>query len=90
MTMSPVLLLFLMHFSMILAVHESYFEGFAPAKIEASMMPTVGVRVDSSEDDNGENHEGYVTLIGEGDQPRMSPIRTLTKLLLMAWIQTVA
>ena len=38
----------------------------------------VGDRVDSSEDDMDENDEG------EGDQPRMSPIRTLTKLLLMA------
>ena len=44
----------------------------------------VGARVDSSEDDLGENHEG------EGNQPRMSPIRTLTKFLLMAWIKTVA
>ena len=48
------------------------------------MMPTVGARIDSSEDDMGENHEE------EGDQPRMSPIRTLTKLLLMAWMQPVA
>ena len=49
---------------------ESNFDGFAPAEFEASMMPTVGARVDSSEDNMGENHEG------EGDQPRMSPIRT--------------
>ena len=61
---------------------ESNFEGFALAEVEASMMPTVGARVNSSEDDMGENHEG------KGDQPRMSPIRTLTKLLLMAWMQT--
>ena len=32
---------------------ESDFEGFAPAEVEASMMPTVGARVDSSEDDMG-------------------------------------
>ena len=63
---------------------ESDLEGFAPAEVEESMMPTVGARVDSSEDDMGENHEG------EGDQPWMSPIRTLTKLLLMAWMQTLA
>ena len=63
---------------------ESDFEGFAPAKVEALMMPTVGARVDSSKDDMGENHER------EGDQPQMSPIRTMTKLLLMAWMQTVA
>ena len=63
---------------------ESDLEGFAPAEVEASMMPTVEARVDSSEDGMDENHEE------EGDQPRMSPIRTWTKLLLMAWIQTVA
>ena len=38
--------------------NESDFEGFAPAEIEASMMPTVGARVDSSEDEMGENNEG--------------------------------
>ena len=37
---------------------ESDFEGFALAEVEASMMPTVGAMVDSSEDDMGENHEG--------------------------------
>ena len=37
---------------------ESNFEGFAPAEVIASMIPTVGARVDSSEDDMGENHEG--------------------------------
>ena len=37
---------------------ESDFEGFAPAEVEASMMPKVGARVDSSEDDMGENREG--------------------------------
>ena len=61
----------------------SDFKGFAPAEIKASMMPTVEARVDSSEDDMGENHEG------EGDQLRMSLIRTLTKLLLMAWMRTI-
>ena len=64
---------------------ESDFEGFAPAEeVEALMMPTVEASVDSSEDEMGENNEG------EGNQPRMSPIRTLTKLLLMAWMQAVA
>ena len=62
---------------------ESDFEGFAPAEVKASMMSTVGARVDSSEDDMDENREG------EGDQPRMSLIRTMTKLLLMAWMQTI-
>ena len=37
---------------------ESGFEGFAPAEVEASMMPMVRARVDSSEDDMGENHQG--------------------------------
>ena len=37
---------------------ESDFEGFAPAEVEASMMPTVRARVDSSEDEMGENNEG--------------------------------
>ena len=37
---------------------ESDFEGFALAEVEASMMPTVGARVDSSEDEMGENNEG--------------------------------
>ena len=37
---------------------KSDFEGFAPAEVEASMMPTVEARVDSSEDDMSENHEG--------------------------------
>ena len=46
-------------------------------------MPTVGARVDSSEDDMGENREG------RADQPWTSPIQTLTKLLLMAWMQTI-
>ena len=32
---------------------ESDFEGFAPAKVEASMMPTVQARVDSSEERKG-------------------------------------
>ena len=36
---------------------ESVFEVFAPAEVDASMMPTVGARVDSSEDE-GENREG--------------------------------
>ena len=63
---------------------ESDFEDFVPVEVEASMMPSVGARVDSSEDEMGENNEG------EGNQPRMSPIRTLTKLLLMAWMQAVA
>ena len=62
---------------------ESDFEGFASAEVEASMMFTVGTRLDSSEDDMGENRER------EGDQPRMSPIRTLTKLLLMIWMRTI-
>ena len=43
---------------------ESDFEGFAPAEVKASMMPTVGARVDSSEDDMGENHEGEGTSPG--------------------------
>ena len=47
-------------------------------------MPTVGASVDSSEDDMGESREG------RGDQHQMSPIRTLTKLLLMAWMQRYA
>ena len=34
---------------------ESDFQGFVPAEVEASMMPTVGARVDSSEDEMGEN-----------------------------------
>ena len=59
------------------------FEGFAPAEVEASMMPTVGASVDSSEDDMGKNREG------EGNQPQMSPIRALTKLLLMVWMRTI-
>ena len=63
---------------------ESDFEGFAPAEVKASMTPTVGARVDSSQDDMGENREV------EGDQPRMSLIRTLTKLLLMAWTRRSA
>ena len=33
---------------------ESDFEGFAPAEVEPSIMPTVDARVDSSEDDIGE------------------------------------
>ena len=37
---------------------ESEFEGFTLTEIEALMMPTVRARVDSSEDDIGENHEG--------------------------------
>ena len=37
---------------------ESDFEGFAPAAVKASMMPTVEARVDSSEDDMGENDKG--------------------------------
>ena len=37
---------------------ESDFDGFASAEVKASMMPTVGARVDSSEDDMGKNHEG--------------------------------
>ena len=57
MMMSPVLLMFLMHLFNDTS-SESDFVGFAPAEIEASMMPTVGDRVDSSEDDMGENHEG--------------------------------
>ena len=59
---------------------DSDFEGFVPAKVEASMMPSARARVDSSKDEMSENNEG------EGNQPRMSPspIRTLTKLLLMA------
>ena len=61
----------------------SDFEGFAPAEVEASVMPTVGARVDSSENDIDENHEG------EGNQSRMSPNRTLTKLLLMACMRTI-
>ena len=40
------------------ASSESDFEGFAPAEVEASMMPTVGARVDLSKDDMGENHDG--------------------------------
>ena len=64
---------------------ESDFEGFASAEVEASMKPTVGARVDSSENEMGENNEE------EGEPAtRMSSIRTLTKLLLMAWMQTVA
>ena len=63
---------------------ESNFEGFALAKFEASMMPADRARVDSFEDEMGESNEG------KGNQPWMSPIRTLTKLLLMAWMQTVA
>ena len=61
---------------------ESDFEDFAPAEVEALMMLTVGARIDSSEDDMGENREG------KEDQPRMSLIRTLAKLLLMAWTRT--
>ena len=49
------------------------------------MMPMVGARVDSSEDDMGENHEGE----GRPAQDE-SDSDTLTKLLLMAWMQTVA
>ena len=60
------------------------FEGFALAEVEASMMPTIEARVDSSEDDMGKNHEG------KGGPAPESLIRTLTKLLLMAWMQTVA
>ena len=37
---------------------ESDFEGFALVEVEASMMPAVGARVDSSEDEKGENNEG--------------------------------
>ena len=37
---------------------ESDFEGFAPAEVEALMMPMVQARVDSSEDEMGENNEG--------------------------------
>ena len=37
---------------------ESDCEGFAPAEVEASMMPAGGARVDSSEDEIGENNEG--------------------------------
>ena len=37
---------------------ESDFEGFAPSEVESSMMSTVEARVDSSEDDMGENHQG--------------------------------
>ena len=55
---------------------ESNSEGFASAEVKALMMPMIGARVDSSE--------------GRGDQPRMSSIRSLTKLLLMAWMKTVA
>ena len=36
---------------------ESDFEGFAPAEVETSMMPTVEARVESSEDEMGENNE---------------------------------
>ena len=36
---------------------ESDFEDFAPAEVEASMMPAVGARVDSSEDEMDENNE---------------------------------
>ena len=61
----------------------SDFEGFAPAEVEASMMPTVGARVDSSEDEMGEIMKGRV------NQPRMTPIQTLIKLLLMAWMRTI-
>ena len=62
---------------------KSDFEGFAPAEVEASMMPTVGARVDSSEDEMDENREG------EGGLARMSPIQTLTKLLILAWMRTI-
>ena len=37
---------------------ESDFEDFVLVEIEVSMMPTVGARVDSSEDDMGENDDG--------------------------------
>ena len=37
---------------------ELNFEGLVPTEVEASMMPTVGARVDSSEDEMGENNEG--------------------------------
>ena len=37
---------------------ESDFEGFVLAEVEASMMPTVGARIDSSEDEMSENNEG--------------------------------
>ena len=43
---------------------ESDFKSFAPAEVEASMMPMVEARVISSENDMGENHEG-----GEGTSP---------------------
>ena len=36
----------------------SDFEGFAPAEVSALVMPMVRARVDSSEDDMGENREG--------------------------------
>ena len=62
---------------------ESDFESFTPAEVEASMMPTFELGLDSSEDEVGENNEG------RGNQPRMNPIRTLTKLLLMAWMRTI-
>ena len=61
---------------------ESDFEGFCSGGGQASMMPTLEARVDSSEDDMGENHE---------EEGRPAPdVQTLTKLLLMAWMQTVA
>ena len=63
--------------------NESDFEGFAPAEVEASTMPTFGARVNSSEEDMGENHEG------EGEPARMSTIRILTMNLLMAWTRTI-
>ena len=42
------------------------------------MMPTVGPRMTWVE-----------IMKGRVNQPRMSPIRTLTQLLLMAWIRTI-
>ena len=62
---------------------ESDFEGFASAGVEASMMPMFGARIDSSEDDKGENREG------ERDQPRMSPIRTFTIVRVLSLAATV-
>ena len=45
------------------------------------MMPTVGARIDSSEDDMGANYEG------EG---KPAPDESNSDILLMAWMQTVA
>ena len=43
---------------------ESDFEGFAPAEVEASMMPKLGAMIDSSEDDMGEIMKGRGTSPG--------------------------